>query len=86
MLTAMAMLLLNQEERLQSTGHDTLMVHLGEVTNDMRNRITLARRQHTNYHEVREIREEISYNMDEMTGLLGIALYGQGPNQAGKLT
>ena len=80
------MLSIDIEELLQSTGHDFLMKHLGVVADNMRDKVAIARRRYSNYHEIREIREEIGYDMEEMNGLLRTALHGEGSNQNGKLT
>ena len=52
----------------------------------MRQRVATARRQHELFNECREIREEVSYDQDEMQVQLHIALNGEGPKRKGKLT
>ena len=52
----------------------------------MRRRVADALQQHALLHECREVREEISYDHQEMAHQLQIALRGDGESQRGKLT
>jgi len=81
-----AMLLIDIEERLQSVGKEHLFPAIGHVTDEMRQRVATARHQHDLYHECREVREEISYDREEMLMKLNTALNGEGPEKRGKMT
>ena len=59
---------------------------IGNVTDDMKQRVAIGKRQYELYHECREIREEINYDNEEMQTLLNKALHGEGPEHQGKLT
>ena len=52
----------------------------------MKQRVAAARMQHELYHEVREVREEINYDREEMEGLLNQAVNGAGAEKKGKFT
>ena len=78
------LLLIDIQERLQSVGKEVLFTEIGQVTEEMQQRVAVARRQHRLFHECREIREEIAYDRDEMGSLLHNALNGEGPAQRGK--
>ena len=51
----------------------------------MKEAVTIARREFHLYHECREVREEISYDQEEMSTSLNLALHGDGPQNIGKL-
>ena len=80
------MLLTDIQKRLQGMGKEVLFQEIGQVTEEMLQRVTVARREHRLFHECREIREEICYDPDEMRDLLQKALSGEGPAQKGKMT
>ena len=81
------MLLIDLLERLQSAGREEKFKELGAVvTDEMRQRVAEALRQHARFHECREVREEINYDNEEMEQQLRIALHGEGTNHRGKLT
>ena len=67
------MLLIDIKERLESMDKGVMFVPIGVVTDEMLERVATARRQYNLYREVREIREELAYNRDEMTTSLNIA-------------
>ena len=81
-----AMLLLDIQEHLQAKGKGDMMLPIGIVTEEMKQRICQARRQHNLLYECREIREEISYDRLEMEEELQKALHGEGVSQHGKMT
>ena len=80
------MLLIDIDERLQSSGNGGLFSIIGTVTDEMRERVAIARRQHRLHYECREIREELTYDHDEMAAALNIAQNGEGPETKGKFT
>ena len=80
------MLLIDIQERLESAGNGPLFQRIGVVTDEMRQAVANARRQHAIQNECREIREELDYDQEEMARLLDNALNGEGPQQRGKFT
>ena len=79
------MLLIEIEERLQGMGKEVLFTEIGEVTEEMRIRVREARQQHNLVYECREIREEISYDREEMEASFQKAQEGEGIEQRGKM-
>ena len=71
------MLLMDIQERLESAGNGPLFQRIGEVTDEMKQAVANARRQHALQIECREIREELDYDREEMERLLDNALKGQ---------
>ena len=51
----------------------------------MKEAVAIARREFHLYHECREVREDISYDQEEMHIILNLALHGDGPQNIGKL-
>ena len=80
------MLLIDIQERLESSGNGKLFQRIGIVTAEMQLAVSNARRQYNLYGECREIREELAYDKEQMAHDLNIALNGEGPQQKGKFT
>ena len=80
------MLLIDLQDRLESSGNGMLFGRIGVVTEEMQLAVATARRQFSMYDECREIREELEYDREEMESSLTKALNGEGPHLAGKFT
>ena len=80
------MLLIDLQERLESSGNGQLFQRIGIVTPEMQHAVANARREYYLYNECREIREELAYDKQQMEDDLNISLHGEGPQQKGKFT
>ena len=81
------MLLIDLLERLQRAGKEEKFKELGAVvTDEMRQRVEQALREHARFHQCREVCEEINHDNEEMEQQLRIALHGEGTNHRGKVT
>ena len=80
------MLLIDLQERLESSGNGHLFQRIGIVTPEMQHAVASARREYYLYGECREVREELAYDKQQMTDDLNISLNGEGPQQKGKFT
>ena len=61
-----ALLLLDIQQHLQAKGKGDMLLPIGFVNEEMKQRVCQARRQHNLLYECREIREEISYDRLKM--------------------
>ena len=80
------MLMIDLQDRLESSGNGHLFARIGVVTEEMQVAVATARRQFSLYDECREIREELEYDREEMQTNLSKALNGLGPQLEGKFT
>ena len=79
-------LLIDIQDRLESSGNGAAFLRIGAVTAEMKLAVATARRQYNLYDECREILEELDYDREQMEHELNLALNGEGPQHTGKFT
>ena len=80
------MLLIDIQERLQSSDNGKMFLRVGNVTEEMQQAVSHAWQQYVLYGECREMREELEYERQKMDHDLKMVLYGDGPGGKGKFT
>ena len=80
------MLLVDIQDRLESSGNGAAFLRIGVVTAEIKLAVATAKRQYNLYDECREIFEELEYDREQMEHELNLALNGEGPHNTGKFT